>query len=114
MSAGALYIPHQAIVEFMAVAPTLRWMGQPVLTAEHVLREAEELLIEFPILYPDELMLRTALRGMAAYRLSWFDAHLWAYAERYGLSDIVSEDFAHGRRYGTVRVRNPFVEDSTA
>ncbi len=114
VSVGVLYIPHQAIVEFMAVAPRLRWMGQPVLTAEEVFREAEELLIEFPILYPDELMVRTALRGMAAYRLSWFDAHLWAYAERYGLSEILSEDFADGRRYGTVRVRNPFLATGLA
>jgi predicted nucleic acid-binding protein len=114
VSAGRLYIPHQAIVEFMAVAPRLRWMGQPVLTAEEVFREAEELLIEFPILYPDELMVRTALRGMAAYRLSWFDAHLWAYAERYGMEEILSEDFARGRRYGTVQVRNPFAEAASS
>jgi predicted nucleic acid-binding protein len=109
VSDGALYIPHQAIVEFMAVAPRLRWMGGPVLTADEVFREAEELLIGFPILYPDEQMVRTALRGMATYRLSWFDAHLWAYAERYGMSEILSEDFTHGRRYGSVRVRNPFL-----
>jgi predicted nucleic acid-binding protein len=51
---------------------------------------------------------------MAAYRLSWFDAHLWAYAERYGVSEILSEDFEHGRRYGTVRVRNPFLAAGTA
>ena len=107
---GSLYIPHQAIVEFVAVAPRLRWMGQPVLTIDDVLREAEELLIEFPILYPDEAMLRTALRGMATYGLSWFDAHLWAYAEHYGMAQMLSEDFPHGRRYGTVVVRNPFIE----
>jgi predicted nucleic acid-binding protein len=51
---------------------------------------------------------RTALQGAAAYQLSWFDAHLWAYAEHYGLEEIVSEDFEHGRLYGSVRIRNPF------
>jgi bifunctional DNA-binding transcriptional regulator/antitoxin component of YhaV-PrlF toxin-antitoxin module len=59
--------------------------------------------------HPDERMVRTAFRGMAAYRLSWLDAHLWAFAERYGLPELLSEDFEHGRRYGTVRVRNPFL-----
>ena len=54
---------------------------------------------------------RTAVRGEAAYGLSWFDAHLWAYAEIYGLAEILSEDFQHGRMYGTVRVRNPFVAE---
>ena len=30
-------------------------------------------------------------------------------AEHYGLSELLSEDFEHGRRYGTVRVVNPFI-----
>jgi len=105
-----LYIPHQAVVEFMAVAPRIRWMDRQVLPPEDAIREAEELLIEFPVLYPDETMVRTALRGMATYRLSWFDAHLWAYAEHYGISEILSENFEHGRRYGTVLIRNPFID----
>jgi predicted nucleic acid-binding protein len=53
-------------------------------------------------------MLRLALRGAAAYQLSWFDAHLWAYAEHFGLSPLYSEDFQHGRTYGTVKVIDPF------
>jgi predicted nucleic acid-binding protein len=28
----------------------------------------------------------------------------------YGLSEILSEDFTHGRRYGSVQIVNPFVE----
>ena len=105
-----LYIPHQAVLEFMAVAPRIRWMDRQVLPPEDAIREAEELLIEFPVLYPTETMVRTALRGMATYRLTWFDAHLWAYAEHYGISEILSEDFEHGRRYGTVLIRNPFID----
>ena len=61
------------------------------------------------LLYPNEAIVRTALRGAAAYHLSWFDAHLWAYAEHNGLDEMISEDFQHGRLYGTVRARNPFV-----
>ena len=53
---------------------------------------------------------RLALRGAAAYRLSWFDAHLWAYAEHFGLSELWSEDFQRDRIYGTVRAVNPFLE----
>jgi predicted nucleic acid-binding protein len=52
--------------------------------------------------------LRLALRGAAAYQLSWFDAHVWAYAEHYGLAELYSEGFQHDRTYGTVRVLNPF------
>lgn len=50
-------------------------------------------MMEFPILYPDAQVVRTTLRGMAAYQLSWFDAHLWAYAEHYGLPEIISGGF---------------------
>jgi predicted nucleic acid-binding protein len=50
-----------------------------------------------------------AIRGAAAYQLSWFDANLWAYAEQFGLDEIVSEDFEHGRLYGSVKVHNPFI-----
>ena len=46
---------------------------------------------------------------MASYQLSWFDAHIWAYAEHYGIDEILSEDLEHGRMYGTVRIRNPFL-----
>ncbi len=49
------------------------------------------------------------MRGCAAYHLSWFDAHLWSYAEYYGLEEILTEDFQHDRLYGTVRVVNPFL-----
>ena len=76
---------------------------------EEAWRQAEEFLDEFIVLYPNAAVLRTAILGMAAYKFSWYDAHLWAYAEHYGLSEILSEDFEHGRRYGTVRIRNPFL-----
>lgn len=70
----------------------------------------EELCDQFVVLLPDELLLRTALRGAAAYQLAWFDAHMWAYAERNGIPEILSEDFQHGRRYGSVRAVNPFLD----
>ena len=71
-------------------------------------REAEELMTQFPVLYPDQNVLRTAIRGASAYQLSWFDAHIWAYAEAYGVPELISEDFQHDRMYGSVMVRNPF------
>src|SRR5690606_5164535 len=70
---------------------------------------AERLTAEFPVLYPNREVLLTALRGTAMYDLAWFDAHLWAYAEAYGVEEILSEGFEHGRHYGAVRVVNPFL-----
>ncbi|HEV7514857.1 MAG TPA: PIN domain-containing protein [Thermoanaerobaculia bacterium] len=107
---NAICLPHQAIVEFMAVVTRpLPGIG-PLLPAHEARREAEEMLNQFVVLYPTEEVVRIALRGAALYQLSWFDAHLWAYAELYGLPELLSEDFAHGRIYGTVRAVNPFLQ----
>lgn len=104
-----LRLPHQAIIEFVAAVTRPLAGGLTLLTSEEACRETEDLLAQFPILYPTEGVLRSALRGAAAYHLSWFDAHLWAYADHYGLEEIVSEDFQHDRLYGSVRIRNPFL-----
>jgi predicted nucleic acid-binding protein len=104
-----LRVPHQTVVEFVAAVTRPGRRGRPLLAKAVAYREAEELLAQFVILYPNEALVRTALRGAAAYQLPWYDAHLWAYAEHYGLSELYSEDFDHGRLYGTVRVVNPFL-----
>ena len=101
-------VPHQAIVEFVA-AVTRPIRGHAILTQADALREAEEFLKQFTVLYPNEAILRNAIRGCAAYQLNWFDAHIWAYAEYYGLEEILTEDLQHDRLYGTVRVVNPFI-----
>jgi predicted nucleic acid-binding protein len=108
IEAGSIWLPHQAIVEFVAVATRRLDGDEALLSRTDALREAEELLAEFDVLYPDEELVRIALRGAIAYQLSWFDAHLWAYAERFGATELLSEDFQAGRRYGTVEIVNPF------
>jgi predicted nucleic acid-binding protein len=108
ISDNSVRVPHQAIVEFVA-AVTRSLRGHVILTPPEALREAEEFLKQFVVLYPDETMLRLAVRACATYQLSWFDAHMWAYAEHYGMSELITEDLQHDRLYGTVRVVNPFV-----
>ncbi len=108
IATGNARIPHQSIVEFVA-ATTRGRPGERLRRAADARREAEELMAQFPILCPDEAVLRTALRGMAAYGLSGFDAHIWACAEVHGIEELLSEGFQHGRMYGTVTVRNPFL-----
>lgn len=106
---GSLRVPHQALLEFVAATTRPTSAGAPpLLSPEDARREAEEMLTVFDVLYPTGALVRTALRGAAAYQLSWFDAHLWAYAEHYGLAELLSEDFQHDRLYGSVRAVNPF------
>ncbi len=55
--------------------------------------EAEHLFSQFEVLYPNEALVRLAIRGAATYQLPWPDANIWAYAEYYGLDELISEDF---------------------
>lgn len=107
-SEGGLVISHQAVLEFVRATTRHRGPGTPLLEREMAIRLAEMLLQEFDVLYPTEDVLRLALMGASAYQLHWYDAHMWAYAEANGIPELLSEDYQHGRIYGTVRVRNPF------
>jgi len=100
------------LVEFVAVATRPINEGQPLLNNDEAHREVESLLDQFPVIYHTENTVRTALRGAALYKLSWFDAHLWAYADERGLGTLWSEDFEDGRLYGRVKVQNPFRGES--
>jgi len=107
----SVVLAHQCIVEFIAavIRPRAELGGAPLMPLEEARVKAERLATEYKVLYPNREVLLTALRGTAMYGLAWFDAHLWAYAEVYGVDEILSEDFAHGRHYGKVRVVNPFL-----
>ena len=113
MASGSARITHQSIVEF-AAATTRGGPESRLLDTAAVLREAEEFMAQFPILCPDASVLRTALRGAAAYGQSWFDAHLWDCAEFHGVAELLTENFQHDRMYGTVLARNPFLPVSPA
>ena len=108
ISRDSVRIAHQAIVEFVAATTKPVQDGRSILEPADARREAEELLAQFTLLYPNDDVLRTALRGAAAYGLAWFDAHMWAYAEVYGLEELISEDFQEDRLYGRVKILNPF------
>jgi predicted nucleic acid-binding protein len=106
---GNLRIPHQAIVEFVAAVTQPIGRRDALLAPAEAYLEAEDLFNQFEVLFPNESLVRLAIRGAATYRMPWFDAHLWAYAEYYGLDELISEDFQHDRLYGRVRAVNPFL-----
>jgi predicted nucleic acid-binding protein len=106
---GEAHLSHQTLVEFVAaVRRPVCTDGRGLLTWDEAVREVDELLLLFPVLYPTAGLVRLATRAVATYGLSWFDAHLWAYAEFHGLATLYSEDLEHDRLYGSVRVLNPF------
>ncbi|MFY9644707.1 MAG: PIN domain-containing protein [Terriglobales bacterium] len=105
---GSARIPHQALIEFVSVVTRIRVGSDSLLSLDEASHEMGELMMQFPILYPNAAVVHSAFLAAAAYRISWFDAKEWAYAQHYGLDEIVSEDFEDARRYGSVRIRNPF------
>ena len=76
LKTDSIRLPHQALVEFVAAVSRPTALGPPLVPVAEARREAEELLAVFSVLYPNESVVRTALRGAAMYELSWFDAHL--------------------------------------
>ena len=99
-------VPHQAIVEFVAAVSRPTSSGRPILPLmEPIVKRRDAEL-------SSRLCIRTRpVRWLCAAhgsQLGWFDAHLWAYAEHFGLAELWSEDFQHDRLYGTVRAVNPF------
>lgn len=107
----SLVLPHQALIEFVSAVtrPRPDLGGEALMSLKQAVFEAQSMLMELPVVYPDGAVVKTALHGVRTFGLSWFDAHLWAYAEVNGIPEILSEDFEHGRYYGGVRVRNPFL-----
>ena len=108
VESNSLRVAHQAVIEFYAAVTRPLRGSRPLLDTVEATRETEEILLLFDVLYPTGELIHTALRGAAAYQMSWFDALMWAYAETNGLDEILSEDFQSGRLYGRVRVTNPF------
>lgn len=107
---GSLVLPQQALVEFVAVTTRPRGVRPPLLGFAEAARAVEGYLLHFEVLWPTPEVLRTALGGRLLHGLPWYDAHLWACAEVNGIPTLLSEDFQHGRVYGTVRVLDPFRE----
>jgi predicted nucleic acid-binding protein len=105
---GSIVIPFQALVEFVPAVTRPIGRGASLLSAEQAHQQVDLMLAQFSVLYPTENTFRTALRGAALYKLPWFDALMWAYADERGLETLWSEDFQDGRLYGRVKVQNPF------
>ncbi len=62
----------------------------------------------FPMIGNEGADLRNATEAVTRHQLSFWDAMLWATADRAGCEIVVSEDFQHGRTLGRVTFLDPF------
>lgn len=64
----------------------------------------------FPTITPLSRTLNRAIRATRAYKLSFWDAMLWAVAKENGVVTLYTEDFQHDRNVEGVRFVNPFCD----
>ena len=65
-----------------------------------------------PIQVADESDLLLALEAVRTHRLAFWDALLWASAQRAGVRHMLTEDFQDGLVLRDVTFINPFVRDN--
>ena len=97
---GALSV--QVLSEFYSVATGK--LGMKSEEAEAILED----LAGWTIHRPGHADLQRAARLHRRHKISWWDALIVHSATELGCSILWSENFTHGRKFGTLTVRNPF------
>jgi predicted nucleic acid-binding protein len=110
LRADELRVADQSLLEFYVATTRVRSAPyRSLLSPEEARTQIHDMVIAFEVLYPVEAMMALTLLGSAVHGLSWFDAHLWSFAEYFGCDLLYSEDFQHERRYGNVLIIDPFI-----
>ena len=107
MQAGNGVLLLQSLTEFSNVA--IRKAGIAVKTVQRILQAWCAVI---PIQAADESDLFTALEAVRAHRLAFWDAMLWASAQRAGVRHMLTEDFQNGFVLQDVTFINPFTREN--
>jgi predicted nucleic acid-binding protein len=97
----------QSLAEFSNVA--IRKAGIPVEAVQLILQAWCAVL---PVQAADEGDLFAALEAVRAHRLAFWDAMLWASAQRAGVRHMLTEDFQNGFVLQDVTFINPFIREN--
>jgi predicted nucleic acid-binding protein len=103
MRAGRTILLLQTLAEFANVA--IRKAGIPI---EDIIKTINAWRAVLPVQAADEEDLVAALEAVRAHRLPFWDALLWASAQRAGLRCLLTEDLQDGFLLQSVRFVNPF------
>ena len=99
-------ISYQVIQEFLNVAT--RKFSDPITVPEAQLYLAR-ILMPLCEVFPDSALYSQALSIAGESGMAFYDALIISSATAGGCETIWTEDLQHGRRIGTVTIRNPFV-----
>ena len=100
-----LVISTQVLQEFYVTVT--RKLGKPLAEAEAE-AAARDLAALDVVDLDTEIVLRS-IAGARAHRMSLWDALIVEAAQARGCEKLLTEDLQHGRRFGQLRVENPFL-----
>jgi predicted nucleic acid-binding protein len=103
MRAGWTILLLQTLAEFANVA--IRKAGIPI---EEIRKTIDAWRTVLPVQAADDEDLAAALEAVRAHRLPFWDALLWASAQRAGVRCLLTEDLQDGFMLQSVRFVNPF------
>ena len=107
MRAESSVLLLQTLAEFSNVA--IRKARMPVLDIRRTIDAWRAVL---PVQAADESDLSAALEAVRAHRLAFWDAMLWASAQRAGVRHLLTEDFQDGFALQGVTFVNPFKREN--
>jgi predicted nucleic acid-binding protein len=99
-------VSFQVVQEFFNVA--LRKMTPPM-SAVEAERYLQTVFVPMLSVHSSQGLYVEALGLYSRHQLAWYDSLIIAAALQAGCELLMSEDLQHGRRFGTMRVENPFL-----
>ncbi len=104
----AAALSNQALTELANVC--LKKM-QPQWSTEAISEHLTDLTRAFEVLPVTAVVVIEALRGVSEYRLSFFDAQMWAVARLNGIPALLTQDLSAGSEVGGVTIVDPFTTE---
>jgi len=102
---GCAVLTSQVLAEYF-VTVTRRFSDR--LDADLAAQQVEDFSDAMPVLDTSLAVILEALRGVVRYRMSYYDAQVWASARLNGIDTVLSEDFQDGQQIEGVRFVDPF------
>jgi predicted nucleic acid-binding protein len=101
---GAVLVSTQVIQEFYAAG------SRKLNISRDGLKKAISDLLELPVISLGPSHILSAIENEERYQISFWDALIVAAAQSGGADVLYTEDLNDGQQYGTVMVRNPFLQ----
>jgi len=108
---GSGVLSAQNLAEFFSAVIRPKRGDPPRLIASEALEQVQLLSMAFEVCDLTRFTILEAGRGVRDYRLSYYDAQIWATAHLNQIPVIFSEDFQHGQVLEGVQFINPFTPD---